>query len=177
MGRQMSERAEFHVMGQPFDGAPLHYTASGLDYVYLVNGFSITDDPEHGRTTKIKNERDLHHAIGMHIIMKSGILKAAEFRFLRKLMKYTQKELADELGVDEQTVANYEKNKTIPKSSDRAIRTTFLLWITPDDVRADVIKRMQEAVKTRRNKGQKSSVNADIPTFTKQWQNSEVHCQ
>src|SRR6516225_9974822 len=26
MGRQMSERAEFHVRGQPLDGTPLHYT-------------------------------------------------------------------------------------------------------------------------------------------------------
>ena len=68
MGRQMSERAEFHVMGQPYDAAPLHYTASGLDYVYLVNGFSIENDPDYGRIVTIDSADDLHKAIGLHII-------------------------------------------------------------------------------------------------------------
>src|SRR5262245_61892833 len=71
MGRQMNERAEFHVMGQPLDGGePLHYTASGLDYVYLLNGFTIEDDPDYGRMVSIHEPDALHVAIGLYIISR-----------------------------------------------------------------------------------------------------------
>ena len=171
----MSERAEFHVMGQPFDGAPLHYTASGLNYVYLLNGFSIEEDSEYGRIITIKDERDLHRSIGLHVIMKARALTGVEFRFLRKLMGFKQKDLAHELGLNEQTVANYEKNKRIPVSSDRAMRTIFLLWITPDGARAEVIKRLNGVVKAHRAKASSSNARcSDIQTFTEHWQSPEA---
>lgn len=181
MGRQMSERAEFHVMGQPFDGAPLHYTASGLDYVYLLNGFTIEEDPDYGCLITIKNERDLHHAIGLSIILRPRAMTGAEFRFLRKLMGFKQKTLADELGVNEQTVANYEKNKIIPNSSEQYMRMLFLLSITPDDAHAEVIKRLKEATKKRRSKTSVQATPSDIQTITKYWQSSATdlsvcHC-
>lgn len=158
----MSERAEFHVRGEPLDGTPLHYTASGLDYVYLRNGFTIEDDPDYGRIVTITNEQNLHTAIGMYVIMQPRALRSAEFRYLRKLMGFKQKELAEELGVNEQTVANYEKNKRIPGTSDRLMRTIFLLWITPEDARADLIKRINDAMKGQRSKKPGSPPSTDI---------------
>ena len=107
----MSERAEFHVMSQPFDGKPLHYTASGLDYVYLLNGFTVEDHPDYGRILTIQNEGDLQRSIGLYVITRQRPLTGPEFRFLRKQMGAKQKELAEELDVDEQTVANYEKTR------------------------------------------------------------------
>lgn len=106
----MSERAEFHVRGQPLDGTPLHYTASGLDYVYLLNGFTVEDDPDYGRITTIDNPDDLHAAIGLHIIQHPRPLTGPEFRFLRKQMGLKQRDLAPKFG-SVQTVANYEKEK------------------------------------------------------------------
>jgi transcriptional regulator with XRE-family HTH domain len=38
-------------------------------------------------------------------------MTSAEFRFLRKQMGLTQKELGERLGVEDQTIANYEKEK------------------------------------------------------------------
>jgi DNA-binding transcriptional regulator YiaG len=108
MGRQMSERAEFHVMGQPLDGAPLHYTASGLDYVYLVNGYSVEKDPDYGRILTIEAADDLHRAIGLYVINQDRALTGSEFRFLRKQMGLKQKDLAERFGTDVQTVANYK---------------------------------------------------------------------
>jgi transcriptional regulator with XRE-family HTH domain len=176
----MSERADFHVMGQPLDGTPLHYTASGLNYVYLLNGFTVDNDPDYGRIITIEDERDLHRAIGLYVITRPRTLTGAEFRFLRKQMGYKQKELAHELGINEQTVANYEKDKPIPPPSDHLMRLEFALWITPEDARADLIKRMAEAIKARPRKrpklAQATAAAAVMPptdvqaSISKQWQ-------
>jgi DNA-binding transcriptional regulator YiaG len=169
----MSERAEFHVMGQPLDGTPLHYTASGLDYVYLLNGFAIEKDPDYGRIVSIQNEGDLHRAIGLYVITRQRGLSGAEFRFLRKQMKYTQKELAKDLGVNEQTVANYEKERKIPPPSDRLIRMSFMVWLTPEDARADLIKRIAEVI---RGEGKPKPMAVAMPptdiqtSIARQWQ-------
>jgi transcriptional regulator with XRE-family HTH domain len=174
MGRQMSERAEFHVMGQPLDGTPLHYTASGLDYIYLTNGVTVENDPKYGRIVTIHNEDDLHRAIGLYIITRHRSLTGAEFRFLRKQMGFKQKELAGELGVNEQTVANYEKNKRIPKGSDLFMRQIFLLWITPEDECAGLMKRISEEISKRR--ARRLNADEDAPpadlqySIAKQWQ-------
>src|SRR5690606_6111594 len=107
MGRPMKQRAEFHVMGQPFDGEPLHYTASGLDYVYLLNGFHVEEDSDYGRIVTIEAPDDLHRAIGMRVVGQERDLKGQEFRFLRKQMGLRQQDIADQIGVDVQTIANY----------------------------------------------------------------------
>lgn len=171
----MSDRAEFHVRGQPLDGTPLHYTASGLDYVYLSNGFTVEDDPDYGRIVTIENVDDLHCAIGLHIIQKKRGLTGAEFRFLRKQMKLKQKELAHGWGMDEQTVANYEKGKTIPTASDHLMRLEFALWMMPPDTRAEVLKELAAALRheRRRRGGEHSSTRPAMPLgILKQWQES-----
>jgi DNA-binding transcriptional regulator YiaG len=175
----MNERAEFHVMGQPFDGAPLHYTMSGLDYVYLLNGFTVENDPDYGRIVTIEDERDLHRAIGLYVITRPRNLTGAEFKFLRKQMGFKQKEFAANLGINEQTVANYEKGKPIPTRSEFAARMDFLLWITPDDAKAGVMKRVAERIKAYAHKSKTEAETAtadamppaDIQTaISKDWQ-------
>jgi transcriptional regulator with XRE-family HTH domain len=151
----MSERAEFHVRGQPLDGTPLHYAASGLDYVYLLNGFTIEEDPDHGRIVSIEAEDDLLVAIGLSIICEERGMTKQEFRFLRKQMDLTQEQLAKRLGVDVQSVANYEKGKKIPETSDRLMRFVFAIWTVPPDERASVLKDLGDAIQrelTRRKK-------------------------
>jgi hypothetical protein len=88
----MSERAEFHVMGQPLDGV-LHYTVSGLDYVYLLNGFTVDDDPDYGRIITIEHERDLHRAIGLYVITRPRTITGAEFRFCESRWGLSKKSL------------------------------------------------------------------------------------
>jgi hypothetical protein len=175
MGRQMSERAEFHVMGQPCDGTPLHYTASGLDYVYLANGFSIEDDPDYGRIVTIDAPDDLHKAIGLHVV-QSPKLTGAEFRFLRKQMRMTQKDLAERFGTDVQTIANYEKGKKIPATSEQLMRVTFVLWIMPPDTRAEIMKKIavdvqQRTVKTARRVSYQEC--ASYPGIVHRWHQNE----
>jgi len=171
----MSERAEFHVMGQPFDGKPLHYTASGLNYVYLQNGYTIEDDPDYGRIVSIQDADELHRAIGLCVVTKRRPLTGAEFKFLRKEMNYKQKELAEELGVNEQTVANYEKGKPIPRTSDRLMRAIFLLWVTPEDAGADLLKAFYEKSRGRSKPIAKMACpRCAAPDFVKNWQGGPV---
>lgn len=172
----MSERAEFHVMGQPSDGKPLHYTASGLDYVYLVNGFSIEEDPDYGRIVTVDAPDDLHKAIGLHIVTQDRPLMGAEFRFLRKQMKLTQSELAERFATDVQTIANYEKGRKIPQMSEQYMRMTFVLWIMPPDARAQVMKEIAEQVQRRRIKktARLSSPRcASYPEIVHRWHQNE----
>lgn len=176
----MSERAEFHVMGQPLDGEPLHYTASGLDYVYLVNGFSIEEDPDYGRIVTVDAPDDLHRAIGLHIITKERPLTGAEFRFLRKQMKLTQAQLAERFrGANVQTIANYEKGRKIPPASEQLMRMIFLLWLIPPDTRAAVVKEINDQIQRAKPMRRKRSSVIEHPSYPEiahQWKPSEGRC-
>lgn len=139
----MIERVEFYVPNQPFDGGTYHYVESGLPNIWLRNGFSIEEDSDYGSLVSFHNVNHLHDAIGLHVITVERPLTSKEFRFLRKRMGKTQRTLADDFGVSDQTIANYEKGETdIPKLTDGAIRRDFLLYILPDDAKAAVIREM-----------------------------------
>jgi transcriptional regulator with XRE-family HTH domain len=86
-------------------------------------------------------------------------------------MGFKQQGLAVRLGVDVQTVANYEKGRKIPTTPDRFIRVLFVLWAAPPDARAEVIKQLTEAVQHSLQPVAHRNVPADLsPAFVKQWQ-------
>lgn len=86
-----------------------HYKGTGLDNVYLANGF---DEFTFGDETavSIMNVEGLHRAIVTHLISHSMKLGGKEIRFLRNEINLPQRALAELLGVDVQTVANWEKS-------------------------------------------------------------------
>ena len=135
----MNERAEFCIPGQEFLAKPYQYRASGLDYIFLLNGVT-TRDTRYGSMVNIRNINGLHRAIGLHIVEKSEPMTGAELRFLRKQMGLTQRELATLMRTTDQTVANYEKSKTEPGPADALIRMTYLLHVVPQETPADVLK-------------------------------------
>jgi DNA-binding XRE family transcriptional regulator len=141
----MTERADFFMAE---DGSrnekPFHYAACGLDYVYLLNGVTITRDPDYGDIVTIKAQSSLHRAIGLHIIQKRG-MSGAEFKFLRKLMGYTQEALGWELELDAQTVALYEKKGRIPGPSQKLMRWQFLMFLVPPDTKAKVMSDLMKS--------------------------------
>lgn len=104
-----------------------HYTECGLDNVYLRCGYDIEDDAEYGEIVSIHDADELHRAIGDFLVRNKKILTGKELRFLRKEMDLTQAELGKWLGVTDQAVARWEKDKTdIPGSADYLIRTLFV---------------------------------------------------
>jgi len=110
-----------------------HYTESGLDNIYLENGFHIHDTP-YGKGVSIQDTEGLHKAIGKWLISQPKPINGAELRFIRLEMESTQRDLAGIIGATEQTFRLWEKNKKkkIPGTADRLIRALYSEYIGGD---------------------------------------------
>jgi len=127
MGRPDMTKLQFIMGGKRPDGDTLHYTACGLDDVYLVNGFKreVVDGEEF---ITIENLDSLWKAIGLHLVTTRKVLAPKEIKFLRDHMNLTQAELGARLRVSDQTVARWEKGETkdVPGPADLMLRVFFL---------------------------------------------------
>jgi DNA-binding transcriptional regulator YiaG len=138
----MTRETGFHMNGRKLAAEPLHYTACGLDDVYLLNGFKV-EDTDYGRGIAIEKLDDLHRAIALTIVTRRRRLDGKELRFLRKQMDLTQSELAQRLGVDAQTVARHEKGETtIGGPTDGLVRFVYVLSLMP----RNELQRLMEQV-------------------------------
>lgn len=130
----------FMIKGHEVKREPYHYRASGLDNVYLLNGFELSET-KYGPTVTIHDVEGLHRAIATRLIEEQRPLSPREFRFLRKHMNLTQEDLAGRLGVDVQTVARYEKEQTaIPRPSDLVLRIMFCMFAASPDERQEIVE-------------------------------------
>lgn len=111
-----------------------HYTESGLQNVYLQNGYSITETP-YGKAVSIVDVQGLHRVIGQTLAHKSH-LTGAELRFLRKEIGFSQRMLADILGCTEQNVSLWERRGRMPKTPERLVKVLYLEK-TQGDVRVE----------------------------------------
>src|SRR5271156_5956380 len=109
-----------------------HYKESGLDNVYLENGYEAIETPGTGFT--IQDTDGLHRAIGLWLVAQPIPLDGAELRFLRMEMELTQRDLAGSLGAKEQTLRIWEKGggKPIPGPVDRLLRAIYSEFVTGD---------------------------------------------
>ena len=106
--------------------APLRYTQSGLDDIYLLGGFQV-EHTNYGEGISIRDADALHQAIGFHLASQQRPLSGKELRFLRKHMDLTQADLGTILGLSSQQVARWEKGKSdISGPADRLVRALFI---------------------------------------------------
>lgn len=118
-----------------------HYKDSGLDNVYLENGYKVVQTP-YGEAVSIANTDGLHRLIADWLIGVPKRLNGAELRFLRLYMELTQRDLAAMLGQEEQSIRRWEKARTreINGSADRLLRA-----LTNECLHGDgSVKRMVE---------------------------------
>lgn len=101
------------------------YTESGLDNVWLKNGYTIEEIEGYGQTVSIDDIEGLHIAIGKRIC-SSGFITGDEFRFLRKEMDFSQRAFGELLDVSDQAVAIWEKRSAIPKHAVAFIKSLYL---------------------------------------------------
>jgi len=131
---------------------PLHYTACGLDDVYLVDGFTREQIDGEDAVT-IEDMDGLWKAIGLALVKERKTLTPKEARFLRHHMDLTQAELGAKLRVTDQTVARWEKGETtIPGPADVLLRVLFLAseCAQPEGGRAlDHLSKMLEELSDR----------------------------
>lgn len=103
------------------------YHESGLPNIYLVNGYR-TLETEYGHAVSIEDVEGLHASVCQTLVEeKPSPLTGAEVRFIRKYLDLTQDTLADFIGVQAQSVRNWERrgNEAVPQAADRAVRMVY----------------------------------------------------
>lgn len=104
-----------------------HFKECGLDYVYLVNGYTIEDDSDYGECITIHNAEKLHKEIAKAVLLYKPHLEAQEVRFFRSLLRLTQEQLASKLGVDRRQIIRWESGETtVTESIDGFLR--IIVW-------------------------------------------------
>jgi DNA-binding transcriptional regulator YiaG len=131
----MSEQAE----------ALYHYTESGLDWVYLANGYHLEETP-YGQAVSIENVDGLHHAILLEIITGEGRIRGQELRFVRSMLDISQEGMSRILGVTRVHVARMEGKPTKPIShaTDHSLRFFCALKIDNHDVAERLVELVNE---------------------------------
>ena len=138
----MTTLYEFSIHGRPILDTPFHLQGAGLPNVYLLNGVTIENDPDYGELITIEDLQNLHLAMGLSVVRRPRELTGDEMRFLRKQIGLTQGQLAKQLRVSTQTVANYEKGKTEKGPADVAVRFIYLAHVSPRAGIADACQQI-----------------------------------
>src|SRR5437867_1968128 len=121
-----------------------HYTESGLDNIYLVNGFDFVEAPS-GRGVVIQDIDGLHAAIGKFLLTERKTLSGQEIRFLRHELTMSQESFAHILDVTEQTVRRWEQNKQpIPRAADAALRSLYAEKFGGNGSMSGILKRIAD---------------------------------
>lgn len=129
------------------------YTESGLDNVYLANGFKIHKTP-YGRGVSIEDTAGLHRMIGRWLIDLPKPLNGAELRFLRLEMELSQSGIAALIGSTEQNVRRWEKARArpMPGPADRILRVLYNEYIGGDGSVRDMVDRLADLDQVQRPK-------------------------
>jgi DNA-binding transcriptional regulator YiaG len=122
-----------------------HYKESGLDNVFLENGFKI-HRTKYGKGVSIEDTEGLHRALGRWLIELPKPLIGAELRFLRLEMDLSQNQLAQIIGSAEQNVRRWEKprNRAIPGLADRLVRALYSEYSGGDGSLRRMVDRLAE---------------------------------
>jgi len=129
------------------------YVESGLDNVYLENGYHVHRTP-YGEGISIQDTEGLNRAIGRWLVSQAKPLTGAELRFLRLEMEATQKDLASILGTTEQTLRLWEKNrkKAMPGPADRLLRALYLEYTGKDESVRKMLEKLAKFDQKHRSK-------------------------
>ncbi|HET6632020.1 MAG TPA: helix-turn-helix domain-containing protein [Rhodanobacteraceae bacterium] len=99
------------------------YKGCGLDNVYLRNGYTSGRTKSGEEVVSIQDVDGLHCALATAIIDSPSSLDAKTFKFLRKELDMSQRQLAHIFDVEEQTVSLWERARTpVPQQVDLLLR-------------------------------------------------------
>jgi DNA-binding transcriptional regulator YiaG len=100
------------------------YKGCGLDNVYLQNGYAINTLRSGEEVVSIEDIEGLHCAIASAIVDSASALDARTFKYLRKELDMSQRQVAQMFDVDEQTVSLWERARNpVPQHADLMLRT------------------------------------------------------
>lgn len=100
------------------------YQGCGLDNVYLSNGYHETVSASGEKRLYIENIEGLHNALAQAVADDPASLDAKTFKFLRKEMDMSQRQIGMICGVAEQTVSLWERARVpIPELAGLVLKT------------------------------------------------------
>ncbi len=117
-----------------------HYTESGLQNVWLSNGFK-SRKVAGGMAVAIVDADNLHRAIGRAIASK-GYMTGADFRFLRKELDLSQTRFGSLIGVSEESVSLWERRGRVPKSASRIMQAIYLEMLDGNVKIKELVERL-----------------------------------
>lgn len=121
-----------------------HYTESGLDTVFLANGFSFVNS-QGGRQVIIEDLDGLHEVIGLKLATQNQRLSGKEVRFLRTELLLSQASLAKIFGVKDLTVIRWEKeDPAIPHAPEALLRKMYLESIGEDRPIRPILEKLAD---------------------------------
>ena len=100
------------------------YDMSGLDNVYLANGYTWHETP-YGKAIQIHGAQTLDHAIMQTLVKQKPSITGKEVKYLRKNFGLSQPDFAKMIGKDTQTVARWEKSGKTSKTTEMLARLLF----------------------------------------------------
>ena len=119
-----------------------HYTACGLDNVWLESGFT-SKETKYGPAFAVQDADQLHKLLAIKLIDKPCRLAGQEFRFLRTQLGLSQESLAKLFDVSENAVSLWERKNTVPAAYDQWLRMSLLAKFEGKTKLTDAIKRIR----------------------------------
>lgn len=86
-----------------------HYIESGLDNVWLYNGYTTDQDEDFEHLVSLVDVNGLHRSIAKTLLMKSAPLFGNEFKFLRTHCNVSQEAVANAIEITDEDVLRIEE--------------------------------------------------------------------
>jgi DNA-binding transcriptional regulator YiaG len=119
-----------------------HYTACGLDNVWLESGF-VSKETKYGPAFAVQDADQLHKLLAIKLIDKPCRLAGQEFRFLRTQLGLSQESLAKLFDVSENAVSLWERKNAVPVTCDKWLRVCVLVKFAGKTKLSDAIERIK----------------------------------
>lgn len=166
-------KREFLRTGKAIEEEPLHYTACGLDDIYLRNGFERRTTP-YGEGVVISDIDGLHKAIGLFLICDRKTLSPKELRFLRNEMGLTQETLGQRLRLSGQQVARWEKGQCeISGPAETLLRILYVVELLPKQKRSAFINELMAKLDELSRKDETSPKRLTFRETEKGWMSTK----
>lgn len=120
-----------------------HYTESGLDNVWLENGYTERKTP-YGKGVSIDDADGLHKVLVNAIVNKKGRITGKELRFLRIELGLSQDNLGKCLGSTDQSVSLWERTGKVPATSDALVRLMVIERLRGNETVTTVLDRIND---------------------------------
>lgn len=128
-----------------------HYTACGLDNVWLENGYTLKAT-RYGKGVSVNDVDGLHKLLAAKLVEKHGLLNGKEFKFLRVQLGLSQEGLGKLMGVSENAVSLWERKDTVPLAHDHLLRLMVLGKMQGNTKIGEAIERVQTVQKLANQK-------------------------